>query len=199
MEEKLNKIKKTAKRYRKLTSLIFFFILSLIILTLIDIIDFSKKSADAFEVKSNETGAYYLYIDGNKWSNIDYNEYISNVDSNGNTNFKFCIQIDKVKTLVIYIFMAFIIHFIFLMLDNIFEPFSMNNIKRLRMIALLTFLMPLVSSAVTVLIKLNVFQNPTFYFSKVNFMVCLLGVIIGVISEIFKFGYDLQDEINQYA
>lgn len=199
MEEQLNKIKKTGKRYRKFISFIFYFMLSLIILSVIDIIDLSKKSSDMFEVKSNETGAYYLYIDGNKWSNIDYNEYMASVDSHGNTNFKLCILINKVKLLITYIFMAIIIHFVFLMLDNIFEPFSMKNIKRLRLIALLTFLMPLVSAAVTALIKLNVFQNPTLNFSKINFMICLLGVIIGVISEVFKFGYDLQDEINQYA
>ena len=199
MEEKITKMKKTASKYRKFISFLSFLMLSLIILTAIDIFDLSKKSADAFEVRSNETGAYTLYIDGVQWSNTDYNEYMSNVDKNGNTNFKLCILIDKVKSLVTYIFMAFNIHLVFLMLDNIFEPFSVKNIKRLRFIALLTFLMPLVTAAVTGLIKLYVFQNPTLYFSNINFMVCLLGVIIGVISEIFKFGYDLQDEINQYA
>ncbi len=201
MEEKIVKIKKSIKGDR-----IFIFVLVLVMIgmatsTIIDIVKYSLKNAESFKVKMVDDGSwagyYCLYIDGENYSTVDYNVYLSSIDENGNTNIKMSIIIQKVGALIRTIFMGLIFYFAYLILDNIFEPFSKKNIIRLRIMAVLTMLLALLPATIMNIIKMVVFYNMNITFSQINFFVLMSGVLLGVISEVFKYGHELQEEIEQ--
>jgi hypothetical protein len=121
------------------------------------------------------------------------------VDKNGNTNIKMCVIAQEVGTLVKIIFMGIIFNFAYLILDNIFEPFSKKNIMRLRIMAVLTMLLALMPEIIMNTIKMIFFYNMNIRFSSINFFVMITGVLLGIISEVFKYGPELQEEIEQIA
>ena len=203
MEEKIAKVKRCVKGDRIFIRVLLFLMISVATYTLGDIVNYSLKSAESFEVKMVDDGIfkgyYCLYIDGENYDTVDYNEYLSSVDENGNTNIKMCIIAQEVGTLVKIIFMGIIFNFAYLILDNIFEPFSKKNIMRLRIMAVLTMLLALMPAIIMNSIKMIYFYNINIGFSQINFFVMMTGVLLGVISEVFKYGHELQEEIEQIA
>lgn len=203
MEGKIEKVKKRVKGDRIFIRVVLFIMTVIAINTIVDIVNYSLKSAESFDVKMVDEGSlkgyYCLYIDGENFNTVDYNEYFSSVDEKGNTNIKMCIIIQEVGTLVRTIFMGIIFNFAYLILDNIFEPFSKNNIMRLRAIAVLTMLLAIIPAIIMNSIKMMFFYNINIVFSQINFFVMMTGVLLGVISEVFKYGHELQEEIEQIA
>lgn len=171
--------------------------------TTYEIVKFSLMSSESFEVKMVDEGSlkglYCLFIDGQNWDTVDYNEYLANVDENGNINIKMCVIIQEIGTLIKSIIMAIIFCFAYLILVNLCEPFSKKNIYRLRIIAVLTMLLALLPESVMIIVKLVVFYNVNIRISQINFFVLMTGVLLGVISEIFNYGHELQEEIEQIA
>jgi membrane protein YdbS with pleckstrin-like domain len=203
MEARIAKVKKRVKGDRKFISLVVSLMIIIAAGVAVDIVKYYYKSENYFEVKmvdeGNSKGYYCLFIDGENWDTVDYNEYVTTVDENGNANIKMSFLIQKVGTLVRTIFMAVIFHFAFLILDNIFEPFSKRNIKRLRIIAVLTMLLALIPGAIMEVLKLLFFYKSHITFSQINFFVLMTGILLGVLSEVFKYGHELQEEIEQIA
>lgn len=201
MEEKIMKIKKAVKADHAFLALLITFILALATNQLYDIVQLSKKGDAAFEVKiANEgdyKGTYNLYIDEERLEQVNYNDYVAMVDENGNTNYKIIFIIEKTGKIAGFLVMALVIYFAYLILDNIFEPFSKRNIRRLRLIAFGTMLLSVLPMAVMAIMRMIYFSSTSFSLSQLNFFVLLAGVLFGILSEIFKYGYELQDEIDQ--
>jgi len=203
VESKIRKVKKSVNWDRIFIRVVLVVMTVIAINTIVDIVNYSLKSADSFEVKMVAEGSfkgyYCLYIDGENFNTVDYNEYFSSVDENGNTNIKMCVIIQEVGTVVRTIFIGIIFNFAYLILDNIFEPFSKKNIMRLRIMAVLTMLLALMPAIIMNSIKMIYFYNINIGFSQINFFVMMTGVLLGVISEVFKYGHELQEEIEQIA
>lgn len=201
MDEKVKRVKKAVKGDRIFISLLVSFLVGLAISQMYDIIQISKKSADVFEVKmveeSNNNGYYSLFVDGEQYGQINYNDYMTSVDENGNTNFRIVVIIEKVGKIIGNLLMALIFYFAYLILDNIFQPFSQRNIRRLRVIAILTMLLPLLPVAVITIMRFIYFSYVNVPLSQINIFVFLAGILFGILSEIFKYGFELQDEIDQ--
>lgn len=201
MEDKTMKIKKAVKGDRIFLSLVVTLLIGFACNHIYDIVQLSKKPPEVFEVnmveKQGQGDTYRLFVDGEQWSEVNYNEYMSSLDAQGNTNFKMCLIIEKAGKITSNLFMAVIFHFAYLILDNIFQPFSKNNMKRLRIIAVLTMLLTLMPIVVMTIMRIIYFSYVNIPVSKINPFIILTGILFGVLSEIFKYGYELQDEIDQ--
>lgn len=203
MEERINKLKKGVKTDGIITLIIVLIMLASSVASLVDIIKLSNKNSQAFEVKilndGKDKGNYCLFIDGENQGPVDYNEYLAYVDSNGNINVKICHIAAGIAVLIRRPFMAVIFYFAYLILKNIFKPFCKNNIRTLRIMSLLTLLLSCVPALVEDVIKAVTFGNTTIVFSQMDFFAFMMAVLLGIISEVFKYGNYLQEEIEQIA
>ena len=204
MEQKMDKIKKGIKAD---SIFIFIVILILTVLTFIsvaDVIRYSQKDSGAFEMKLDKVmdrENYCLFIDGENYTTVDYNEY-ANTDAGGNTNEKMCLIIDSTGRAVSSIMMAVLFLFAYFMMQNIVKdgkPFSRKNINRLRIMAVITMLAALIPGSVEMLMTFAVFSNAIVQLPQVTILVLVLGVLLGVISEVFRYGYELQEDLDQIA
>lgn len=168
---------------------------------------YSRMNNSSFEVKlgptdtKNNTYNYYLYIDGKQYYPVDYNDY-GRLDENGKTNVKANIILDHLNGIVKSILIEIIFIFLYGMLSEVrngITPFSMRNVLRLRIIAVLSFFVALLPVAVNIIFSIIVFQFVAFEFSSLNFYIISIGVVFGIISEIFKYGYVLQEDMDQIA
>lgn len=78
-------------------------------------------------------------------------------------------------------------------------PFSMRNVFKLRAIAVLSFFVALLPVAINAISSIILFKYLTFEFSSLNFYIISIGIVFGIISEIFKYGSNLQEEMDQIA
>lgn len=188
---------------------IFIFIIICLMLAIaanavIEIIQHTNKDTSAFEVKmveDNWGGKYCLFIEGENYMPVNYNVYMY-VDENGDTNPKMCLIIHELGIAVNAVMMGFIFLLSYFVLKNSIEqgtPFIKKNVTILRIIAVMTMLVAIIPECIKMITMLVVFNKGTVNFTQVNFFVLIVGVLIGVISEIFHYGYKLQEEMDQIA
>ncbi|HPD01318.1 MAG: hypothetical protein GX625_08360 [Clostridiaceae bacterium] len=84
------------------------------------------------------------------------------------------------------------------------KPFSQKIINKLRVLAVLVIVAGLIPDAVTPIIDdmLNGSATQVAYklvFSEKNIIIAIVGVVIGIVSEMFVYGYELQDDIDSIA
>ena len=171
------------------------------------IIEYSQMNNSSFEVKLsptdtvNNTENYYLYIDGEQNYPVDYNHY-GRLDETGNTNVKANSIMDHVNGIVKSIIIESIFILLYTMLSQVkngLTPFSVKSVSILRKVAILSFLLALLPAVVTIAGSMLTFQYITVSFSSLNFYILSIGVVFGIISEIFKYGCELQEDMNQIA
>lgn len=77
-------------------------------------------------------------------------------------------------------------------------PFTLKNIIRLRIIALVTMISAVLPELV---MSFAVFfdESVIFTLTLANAVLLLLGVVFGIVSEVFKYGYELQTEMDSIA
>ena len=164
-------------------------------------------SGSSFEVKLvptdtvNNTNNYYLYINGEQYYPVDYNNY-GRLDDTGNTNVKVNIIMDNVNGIVKSILIEIIFILLYIMLSRVkrgLTPFSMKNVWILRYVAMSSFLLALFPVVVEMVGSIIMFQYITIGYSSLNFYIISIGVVFGIISEIFKYGCEIQEDINQIA
>jgi len=169
--------------------------------------EYSRMNKSSFEVKLgttdtvNNTNNYYLYIDGEQYRPVDYNNY-GRLDDTGKTNAKANLIMDNVNEVIKSIIIEIIFIFLYIMLSRVkkgLTPFSVDNVSILRIIAFLSFFLALLPVGVNMVGSMIAFQYATIYYSPLNFYVIAIGVVFGIISEIFKYGCDLQEDMNQIA
>lgn len=171
------------------------------------IIEYSRMDSSSFEVKIgptdtiNNTNNYYLYINGEQYYPVDYNNY-GRLDEIGNTNVKANIIMDNVNAIVRSALIEIIFIFLYRMLSQVqhgITPFSRSSVSILRKVAVFSFLLALLPKCVDIVGSIMIFQYVTISFSPLNFYILSVGVVFGILSEIFKFGCELQEDIDQIA
>lgn len=205
MEERMQKLRKNIKMDSFFIYLVSSIMVIIAMISVSDAVKYSMKQADAFEVRLVQEGGnikeYCLFIDGENYTAVDYNEY-ARVDADGNENPKMCFIIDIIGSAVRYAMMAVLFGIaciIFRDVQNGSTPFNKQHVKRMQAMALLVILTALVPGAVQLVITLFIFKSAAGYFSGVSFLILLLGVLLGIISEIFKYGCELQEDMDQIA
>lgn len=171
------------------------------------ITEYSKMNRSSFEVKIaptdtvNNTNNYYLYIDGQQYYPVDYNIYCR-LDETGNTNVKSNIIMDYVNGIVKSVLMEIIFILLYTMLKEVkngITPFSSKCVYILRSVAIFSFLLALLPKIVDIVGSIIVFKFITISFSSLNFYIISIGVVFGILSEIFNFGCELQDDMDKIA
>ena len=105
---------------------------------------------------------------------------------------------EAVRALVISVSFV-LLSFIMVEIQKNGKPFSKSIILKLRVLAVWVMVgayIPNIASCVAEFVKTSV---TTVLFNIDNVLVLLLGVIIAVISEIFVYGYELQEEMDSIA
>lgn len=171
------------------------------------IIEYSRMDSSSFEVKLapthtvNNTNNYYLYIEDEQYYPVDYNIY-GRLDETGNTNVKANIILDKVKGIIRSVLMEIIYILLYLMLSQVKKgimPFSKKSVSLLRKVAIFSLLLALLPRIADIVGSIVIFQYITIDFFSLDFYIILIGVVFGILSEIFGFGFKLQEELDQIA
>jgi hypothetical protein len=79
-------------------------------------------------------------------------------------------------------------------------PFTFKNIIRLRVIAVVTMISAVLPELV--MSFAGFFDDTAIFtltFTLANAVLLLLGVVFGIVSEVFKYGYELQTEMDSIA
>lgn len=207
----MNTNMKLLQRKLKVDTIVLWIVCILFALTILSnvgqIIEYSQKNSSSFEVKLaptdtvNNTNNYYLYIDGEQYYPVDFNNY-GRLDNSGNTNVKANIILDKVNGIVRSVLMEIIFILLYTMLSRVkngLTPFSRKCVSILRSVAIFSFLLALLPKVVDIAGSMIIFQYITISFSSLNFYIVSIGVVFGILSEIFKFGCELQEDIDQIA
>ena len=169
--------------------------------------EYSQMNKSSFEVKlgptdmGNNTNNYYLYIDGEKYYPVDYNNY-SRLDDTGKMNIKANVIMDNINEILKSILIEIIFIFLYIMLSRVkkgLTPFSVNNVSILRTVAFLSIFLAILPVFVNMVGSMITFQYATIGYSSLNFYIMAIGVVFGIISEILKYGCELQKDINEIA
>lgn len=202
MNNKLDKFSKKINRDSIIIYLAIFTMIGVMAFPIINIINYAGKDPVNFEVKIAKEegfdGSYCLYIDGKMYELVDYNDY-NKLDRNGYKNVKMCLIIEEIGMAI----KSFMILILFLIVYQIMRsiikegmPFTEKNIKKLRMAAIITILNAIIPGCLKTMITMLFFTNSNAHLSQTNILVIILGVLIGAVSEIFKYGYELQNNIS---
>ena len=153
------------------------------------------RERDSFEVRltydNNMSTSYYmLYINGEANSIVDYNEY-NRMDSESDIlNPQAALVIENIVRAVQCLLGAavfFMIYLIFAQIRQQTSPFTKKNVSYLRVAAVLTMLLGLP-------------YNSTYVpFAVGSLLTTMIGVVLGMISEIFRYGCALQEDLDQIA
>lgn len=165
------------------------------------------KDSSSFEVRlsddnmPNEAQEYWLYVDGEAIYSVDYNTFCR-LDYDGNTDYKYNVIMGEIKSLI----RCLIMEIIFILLYQIVaivkrgeSPFVMKTVIILRVIAVMSMLLAVLPPAVEIIVSLTHFTSVTVFSSAINFYVLAIGAVFGILSEIFKYGYVLQSDMDQIA
>lgn len=172
----------------------------LTLMSLWRIVDYSHRSESAFEMQTKTTAAgdeYGLLVNGVYEMAVDYNDYLQMSEN---------AKVTAIAETAEYMVNALLLGTIFLLLHFVIRnfvkqktPFVKQNIILMRGIAVLTILSAMLPGISKAMLSLALLESGTIHFSIMNFWLLMLGVALGVIAEIFRYGYSLQEEMNQIA
>ena len=206
MNENLKKLEKSIN-LDTIMILIFAILLSFsTIANIISIVKYACKDKSAFEVVLQDTDVnhsqeYCLFIDGEEYGTIDYNEYaIYTFD--GENDYKTATILDRFR----YACDGFLLSAIMLLLFCFFltaqkkqGPFIRQSVTILRVIGGLCVALALISPLVTLIVRLVTYGYANGSITPQNFFVFLIGLIFFMIAELFKYGVALQEDSNLIA
>lgn len=176
---------------------------------IMDIVEMAKKSPSAFTVVQeqeenlvNSQQYYRLYIDGECYGDVDYNTFFR-VDSDGNTDFRYNVILQKtvscVRILIIEGIFLTLISALVLITSGNEAPFTIKIVRRLRVMACLNIALAVLPGLVNIMMSMIRYEYFSGRFSEQFFYILAIGVTFGIISEIFRYGYVLQEDMDQIA
>jgi len=164
-------------------------------------------NADRFEIRevdvsdSSSPEEIGLYIDG-ELSSLGDESIARSITTPDYTNPKYPFVINKVIEAIRLIFMGLIlsvVYAIFCTIQSGSTPFSKKCVNYLRVVALLTILLGVVPSTAHIILNFIIYNASYVQINPVQLFIVLLGVVIGMISEIYRYGTALQDDIDSIA
>ncbi|MCR5323929.1 MAG: hypothetical protein K6E85_11740 [Lachnospiraceae bacterium] len=182
-------------------------VIVMILLALMDLIGDIRTDASAYEIRyetddtfSQAGKVYRLYIDNELRGNIDQNEYCL-MDENGNTDYKYCRIMDDASRFTYFLILSVMIYIVLIIAKEALEstPFTINNIRLVKVIAVLQLLLSILPGAVKSAMSFLKFSySSTVLDEKWLFMV-IIAFVIGAIAHIFERGLVIQEDVDSIA
>ena len=196
-----------SKKMVKVCSLVAYFFVSLLLIGVKDFIGTAVASKDVYEVKyeseldvNNNQKLYRLYKDGEYYTDVDYNEF-SLLDSNGNTDYKYCTMIMETKNLTYSMLLTAMMLIVIWIAYSTTKgtPFTRENVTRIRVIGILQLLLAILPGMIVFVMKFLKFEYVNASISIHSFYMFLISFIIMLIAQIFDYGVKLQEDSDSIA
>ena len=215
MDKKIETVKQKLKGDIYCIYIIFIALTCLIAVTIFNTVKFGLVPASEYKVEltldemSEDTAFEYysLYIDGENMGAVDYNEMCSD-NANDDTDDNKCIktmflagEVEKILKLIIISVVVASVYFMFDKIKKGESPFQRDSVKILRCAAILIIVEGILPGVVKFLIAFFsmscVSMNMTF--DPQDIFIVVLGIVVGMISEVFRYGCDLQEDSDLIA
>lgn len=167
-----------------------------------------KPAAD-FEVKmtmdAEENQYYALFIAGEEMTPVNYNEYVplnNGIDEHLAIKNRCVVkESQKVVRCVIIAVVLFTLIMLFSYVKKEESPFQRKCVNALRIAAVSVILLGMLPEAVGFFLNsiLNLSAEIAIYLEPTSIFVIVIGVVIGMISEIFHYGCMLQEDVDSIA
>ena len=165
----------------------------------------SKEPADfSIQVETNEIFGFEemnLYIDG-EMSHTIYTNYYLLENEDGNTDYRAMAMIEKCRGAVQYTLMTVItvlVYFLFRGCKKMQTPFTSRSVHLLRWIAGLTMAVTLLPELICMVMSMCMFSYAIFEIPSYAYFLLILGAVLGMIAEVFKYGAVLQEDSDSIA
>ena len=206
MNKDLKKMKNTLKS-DTIAILVFAIIFGIIaILNIISLAVHLTKDKSAFEITLkeddvNNSQEYYLYIDGEEYATIDYNDYAL-YTFDGKNDYKTAAILEQFQfvcgSLLLSVITILLYRF-FLTAMKEQGPFVKQSIITLRIISGLCFALALLPSLVTVIVRFVTYGQAECRIEPQNVFTFIISGVFFMISELFQYGVALQEDSNLIA
>ena len=206
MEKSLQKLK-NGMRVDTIITLAICIILGIFALAnIVETVVCITKDASVFQIELSDTGVnqsreYRLYIEGKEYGVVDYNNY-GLYDWDGNTNYKAVTIISKIKETINCLIVESILILLYLILLTVKKgnsPFTKKSVVMLRIMAGLCIALALLSPVIGMVGSFVTFGYYAGKISAMNLYILIMGVVFGLIGEIFKYGIMLQEDSDSIA
>ncbi len=205
MKTSLEKLERNVKTDRACVLILAIFTALFALTMLIDGLSLMSKEPADFSIQA-ETDIFgieemNLYIDG-KESHTIYTNYYLLENEEGNTDYRAMAMIEKCRSAVQYTFMAVItvlVYFLFRGCKKMQTPFTRRSVHLLRWIAGLTMAVTLLPELVCMVMSMCMFSYAIFEISSSAYYLLILGAVLGMIAEVFKYGAVLQEDSDSIA
>ena len=199
-EKKRRKVLNASNAFIFMLVMIVFFALHSLV---IDIMTDSSKYEVRFEddeTFETQGKMYRLYVDGDYYSDIDYNRY-SLTDDNGNTDYKYCTIIEDASRLTYTVILSAMLLIVVIIAKESSEstPFTQENINRVKRIALLQLLLAFAPGTVRMIMSFIRFNYYHSTFDITSWYLFAISAVIAMIAFIFQKGLALQEDVDSIA
>jgi hypothetical protein len=208
MEKKMNSIKKALKGdiwFVLIMGLVF--VIAGLCMTM-DVIRLQGISSDKYEVKYIEDeDCYALTIDQDIVDLVDYNTYSEGINYFPEEGGKYikavyiASQVDAILRCVFIATIIFLMYIIFQKIEKGISPFQRSSVKCFRVAGFIIFFGGIVGALINNFI-VSIFMDELFLnivFDVMDMAFIVLGVIMEIIGEIFKYGCELQEDSDLIA
>ena len=165
------------------------------------------KERSSFEVRLEydsimDSSFYMLYIDGEPHSVVDYNEYVRSDSMANSANPKVALVIEytvRAFQCLLGAAVFFMMYLVFAQVQKEHTPFTRKNVRYLRIAAVLTMLLGLLPGAIKLFMSIVVYNTAYAPFTVGAILTVSIGIVLGMISEIFVYGCAVQEDLDQIA
>lgn len=197
--------KKASSRYYLDTFIAYFFIMLLFFHTR-DFINAVRTDKYSYELKyqsvetTNGQEAWQLFRNSEYFNDVNPNDY-NLLDSNGNTDIKYCAIIYETRGLVFSAILTAMIILVLMIAANSrnYTPFTRKNAKRIKAIGYLQFSLAIVPGLIECIMKSLKFEYIYLHPRIESLYMLVIGFVILMISKIFNQGVELQEENDLIA
>ncbi len=182
-------------------------VIVMILLALMDLIGDIRTDASAYEIRYEtddlfpQAGKVYrLYIAGESSGNVDQNEYCL-LDENGNTDYKYCRLMDDASRFTYFLILSVMIYIVLIIAKETLEstPFTRNNIRLVKVIAVLQLLLSILPGAVKSVMSFLKFDYSSSVLDEKWLFMVIIAFVIGAIAHIFERGLVIQEDVDSIA
>ncbi len=202
---KKGKTKKSVKEY--VIQFLSILLIMFVIFQGYEVVRVAMADKDRFDVRKevselySQAGEnYFLYIDGNDKTRVDWNEYAL-LDESGNTDFKYCYLMQCINRFMYTLFVCSMLYIVLMIYRNSVSgtPFTKGNIKLVKVISLLQLGLAFVPELVKKTMSLVRFN---YIYSVIDIeRVYMLGIAVVIcgIAYIFEKGLILREDVESIA
>ncbi len=194
--------------FRLLAVFLGYFMLMLVLISTWDLVNVARTDKNAFEIRQipvenieNGQTLYQLFKNGDYQCDVDINEY-SLLDTDGNTDYKYCALIHSVRRLVNVLIIAGMMLLVVQIATSTARentPFIKKNAERMKCIAVLALSLGILPGLIVFAMKTVRFEYIHGSFDVFDMYNQLLFVVIMFIAAIFEYGVKLQQDNDLIA